>query len=92
MRLIWTLPARRDRRSIFDYIHRDNASAAANMDGLFAKAAQKLLELPQSGRSGRVKGTRELLVHPSYFIVYDLKDDSVRILAIIHTARRWPPE
>jgi len=92
MKLLWTLPARRDRRAIFDHIHHDNPNAAADMDEMFVKAAQQLSSFPLSGRTGRVQGTRELLVHPSYFIVYDLTQDMVRILAIIHTARQWPPE
>lgn len=92
MRLVWTLPARHDRRTIFDHIRQDNPGAAADMDDVFAKASQQLSHFPRSGRPGRVAGTRELLVHPSYFIVYDLIEDTVRILAVIHTARQWPPE
>jgi addiction module RelE/StbE family toxin len=92
MKLLWTLLARRDRRAIFNYIYQDNPNAAADMDDVFVKAAQQLSYFPQSGRTGRVQDTRELLVHPSYFIVYDLAEDTVRVLAIIHTARQWPPE
>lgn len=62
------------------------------MDDAFVTATQQLSRLPQSGRPGRVPGTRELLVHPSYFMVYDLSGEMLRILAIIHTARQWPPE
>jgi toxin ParE1/3/4 len=92
MKLVWTLPAKRDRRAIFDYIRRDNPNAAADMDDAFVSATQQISRLPESGRPGRVNGTRELLVHPSYFMVYDLSVETVRILAIIHTARQWPPE
>jgi toxin ParE1/3/4 len=92
MKLVWTLPSRRDRRTIFDHIHSDNPNAAADMDDMFVKAAHQLSQFPRSGRPGRVEGTRELLVHPSYFIAYDLTEDAVRILAIIHTARQWPPQ
>jgi plasmid stabilization system protein ParE len=51
-----------------------------------------IVSLSAFGTPGRVSGTRELLVHPSYLMVYDVIDDIVRILAIIHTARQWPLE
>jgi len=40
--------------------------------------------------SGRVAGTRELIVHPNYLILYDVTADTVRILRILHAAMRWP--
>ena len=44
------------------------------------------------GRPGRVDGTRELLVHRNYFMVYDVKDERIRIVRVLHGARRWPPK
>ena len=34
---------------------------------------------------------RELVVHPSYMLVYDVVGMQVRILSVVHTARQWPP-
>ncbi|KAB1089091.1 type II toxin-antitoxin system RelE/ParE family toxin [Neorhizobium galegae] len=92
MKLLWTPQARRDRRTIFDYIRPENPMAAAAVDDQFAMAAGKLSRHPYSGRPGRVSGTRELLAHPSYLMIYDVQEGAVRILGIIHTARQWPPE
>ncbi|MFO1210519.1 MAG: type II toxin-antitoxin system RelE/ParE family toxin [Amaricoccus sp.] len=36
-------------------------------------------------------GTRELVAHPSYRLIYNVRGDTVRILRVLHTARRWPP-
>lgn len=43
------------------------------------------------GRRGQIPGTRELIPHESYRLVYEVQADTVRILALVHTARLWPP-
>lgn len=40
------------------------------MDELFGYAAVRLSEHPKMGKPGRVAGTRELIPHESYRIVY----------------------
>jgi addiction module RelE/StbE family toxin len=92
MKLIWAPSARRDRREIREYIERDNPTAALAMDQLFERKAAVLLEHPRLGRRGRAAGTRELVVHQNYILIYDLADDDlVRIVRVLHGARRWPP-
>ena len=36
-------------------------------------------------------GTRELVAHESYRLVYEIDGSTVWVLALVHTARRWPP-
>jgi plasmid stabilization system protein ParE len=43
------------------------------------------------GRPGQIPGTRELIPHESYRLIYEVKADTVWILALVHTARMWPP-
>lgn len=76
---------------MWDYIAADSPRAAARMDELFGKAAARLLDHPQLGRPGKIAGTRELIPHESYRIVYELHNDTVWILTLVHTARQWPP-
>ncbi|WP_275667776.1 type II toxin-antitoxin system RelE/ParE family toxin [Fastidiosibacter lacustris] len=49
----------------------------------------RLLDFPKMGRSGRVKGTRELVTWANYIIVYQENDNTVRILRILHAAQQW---
>lgn len=90
MKLVWTRRAVRSRAAIFDHIESDDPAAALRMDALFEEATGLLLEHPALGRPGRVPGTRELVAHPSYVIIYDVRVDTVRILHLLHSARRWP--
>lgn len=91
MKLLWTVEARQDRRDVRDHIARDNPAAAIAMDDIFTQKGRTLTEHPAIGRPGRVTDTRELIVHRNYIFVYDIAQDVVRILRILHARRQWPP-
>ena len=91
MRVIWTPEAQQDRVDIWDYIAADSPRAAVKMDELFSKAAARLANHPKLGRSGRIPGTRELIPHKSYCLVYEIEQETLWLLALVHTARQWPP-
>ena len=61
------------------------------MDELLEAAGERLAEHPLIGRPGQVPGSRELIPHESYRLVYEVQADTVWILALVHTARMWPP-
>jgi addiction module RelE/StbE family toxin len=90
MKIFWAAAAEQDRAEIFDFIAHDNPVAAIDMDERFAAAVAHLADHPLLGRTGLVPGTRELIPHESYRLVYEVQDDTVWILALVHTARMWP--
>lgn len=89
--LHWTPEAIEDRDKIYDYIEPDNPSAALALDELFEEKASRLADHPAIGRPGRVSGTRELVAHRHYILIYDIAGDQVRVLRVLHTSRKWPP-
>ena len=91
MRVLWTLSAEQDRADIVDFIANDNPLAAIRMDELFSAAVGRLAEHPLLGRAGQIPGTRELIPHERYRLVYEVRADTVWILTLVHTARLWPP-
>lgn len=91
MKVLWTLSAEQDRADIVDFIANDNPLAAIRMDELFSAAVGRLAEHPLLGRSGQIPGTRELIPHESYRLVYEVRADTVWILTLVHTSRLWPP-
>lgn len=91
MKVIWTPEALQNRVDIFDFIVADNPVVAARMDELFSSAAARLIDYPKLGKLGKISGTRELIPHESYRLVYEIERQTVWILALVHTARQWPP-
>ena len=91
MKLVWTRPAREDRKAIREYIAADNPSAALDLDEPLSEKAARLVDHPGLGRPGRLQGTRELVAHRNYILIYDIVDDLVRVLRVLHAARQWPP-
>lgn len=76
---------------IWDYIATDNSSVAARMDAIFSDAAAQLSKQPKLGKAGKVAGTRELIPHENYCLVYEIDRGKVWVLTLVHTARRCPP-
>jgi toxin ParE1/3/4 len=89
-RLEWRQPARDDLAAILDHITAHNQLAAmALLDDIERRIAQ-LATRPNLYRPGRVEGTREMVVRPSYIVVYAVSPAAVTILRVLHTARAWP--
>jgi toxin ParE1/3/4 len=88
LKVRWSEEADRDRDEIIGYIWADNPLAARRMDDA---AANRLAVFPRLGREGAIPGTRELIPHPIYRLVYEITDSEIIIHALIHAARQWPP-
>ena len=62
------------------------------MDELFTEVSSRLIKHPFLGKPGRIAGTRELIPHANYRLIYEVLPDQLRILALVHTARLWPTQ
>ena len=62
MRIIWQDEAERDLDGIADYILQDDPAAALRLIDTIREATRVLSEHPNIGRTGRVAGTRELVI------------------------------
>ena len=87
---LWKHAAIADRKSITAYIAQDNPRAAIEMGDMLIQKAAQLDQNPALGRVGRVKGTRELVAHPNYILIYRVVGKVAEILRVKHSAQKWP--
>ena len=73
-----------------DYIAEDKPQAAIDLDEAFERTADQLLLNPRMYKPGRVKKTREAVVHPNYIMAYAIEGDTISILRVLHSAQAWP--
>jgi addiction module RelE/StbE family toxin len=93
LRIKWLKRALLDLDEAESYIARDNPSVAAEVVLKIAKAVSLLGQQPGLGRPGRVSGTRELVVPDTPYIVpYRVKENTVQVLRVYHSSRKWPYE
>ena len=91
MIISYSRAAQTDIQYIFDYIARENPSAAARVVSAIESSILRLGLFPLSGRSGAVKGTRELVLpRLPYIAVYQVTIDHVEIVAVFHAAQNKP--
>ena len=93
MKLVWLARSRADRRSIYAHIEADNPRAAIMVDERIEAAVERLIDYPNSGRPGRVEGTREMVVRGApYILPYRIEGGTICILRVLHAAQMWPEE
>ncbi len=94
MRIEWTRRALRELAGIGDYIAQHNPRAAARVvNAIHSRTLRLLADNPFIGRPGDIKGTRELVVPGTpYIVAYRVQDTQIDILFVQHGAREWPED
>ena len=91
MRIRWFRQALLDLDQIETYIAEDSPAIAVDVIIKIIKAVSLLGAQQGIGRTGRVPGTKELIVPGlPYIIPYRVKDGEVQVLRVYHTSRKWP--
>lgn len=91
-RIEWMDGAVSDLQGISEHIERDRNVAAANrVTQAIYDAVQSLRTMPYRGRSGRLEGSRELVVpRLPYIVFYRVLEKRVAIIGIVHGAQKRP--
>ncbi len=92
MTVRWMPLAEQDLEAAYAFVQQDNEDAARKLVARIFSSVGMLLRHPFAGREGRVKGTRELVVaRTPYIVAYRIHEAEIQILAVLHAAQRWPP-
>jgi toxin ParE1/3/4 len=92
MNILWSPDAIQDLISLRAYIAEESPAGARRVVIRILQSVENLLpDNPHIGRPGRVPGTRELVIpRTPYIVPYRLQDESIQILRVYHSSRRWP--
>ncbi len=91
MNIVWSSRAIEHLSHLRAYVALDNPKAANRVAAALLDAVERLAELPNLGRPGRVAGTRELVVPGTpYVIPYRLRGDRLEVIAVLHGRQKWP--
>ncbi|GCL39675.1 hypothetical protein SR1949_48030 [Sphaerospermopsis reniformis] len=91
MQIKWLRRALRNLEQAHNYVFQENPTAAQELIIKIQNAANQLEKYPFMGKNGRIEGTRELIIsHSPYILIYRVKEESVEILRILHTSKRYP--
>lgn len=98
-RLDWSDTAKAELAEGMAYYAERNPAAARRMLAEINKAALSLIAktVPASGKTGRIEGTRELVLgrRTPYTIIFREApgdQDAIEILNVLHQARQWPSD
>ena len=93
MNVTWLNAATHSVRRLHARIAADNPPAARRVVERIRQAIDRLADFPASGRRGQVEGTRELVIPGlPYLVVYRVRENTVEILRVFHTAMHWPEQ
>ena len=74
-----------------EYIAREDPDAAREVYAYIRVRVADLAKHPESGRPGRVFGTRELVIEKyPYIVPYRVREKEIQIIRVFHTSQRLP--
>ena len=90
--IVWTEQATHQLDQVCEYIALSN-SAEVSLHVVFEVLAsvEQLARFPMLGRTGRIPGTRELVISNTPFIAaYALYENKIVVLAVYNGSQQWP--
>lgn len=86
----WRPKASADLLEIIAYIAAENPNAAQALKKSIDDKVAALADHPKRCRPGRIKGTRELVAHPNYIVLYRISGKIIEILRVKHAKQKYP--
>jgi len=88
--IVWRARARDSLVGIVRHIAVRNPAAARRSKTLVEQSVLPASEHPYLFRPGRVPGTREVVAHPNYIVVYRVAADRIEAVHVLHARQQYP--
>jgi toxin ParE1/3/4 len=88
--IVWKDEARADLLGIVRYVAERNPAAAVQLGRTIEESVWPLPEHPYLFRPGRMPGTREIVAHRNYIVVYRVELTSIEVLRVLHARQEYP--
>lgn len=86
----WSHSALADLDEIARFIGQHDKGAALTLQQRIEQSVLPAAEYPLIFRAGRVPGTREIVAHPNYIVVYRPLPNRIRVVAVLHSKQQYP--
>lgn len=90
LEVIWRPEAQNALYHLITYIADHDPTAARRMLSRILECIEPARTYPQMGRLGRAAGTREIIAHPNYIVIYRVLADAVEVLDVVHARQEYP--
>ena len=88
--LRWEAEASRQFQDALTYIAAQRPAAAESLADEIAEKLELVMQFPNLGRKGRVEGSRELVVHPNFLVIYTVHAKSIDVIRFLHARQLYP--
>lgn len=88
--LNWEAGALLQYEMLIQFVRDRNEPAAEALARRIDESVERACLFPEVGRPGRIIGTRELIVHPNYVVVYRITDTAIDVLRLLHARQLYP--
>lgn len=90
LEVIWRPWAQESLSHLIAFIADDNPSAARRLRLRILESVEPARSYPELGRLGRAPGTREIIAHPNYLVIYHVLPGAIEVLDVVHARREYP--
>ncbi|SHI18595.1 type II toxin-antitoxin system RelE/ParE family toxin [Pollutimonas bauzanensis] len=90
LKISWLSTATDDLAEIITYIAERSPKAARNLKERIQDSVLPVADHPYLYKQGRVPGTREIVTHPNYIIIYRITHTDIEVINVLHARREYP--
>jgi toxin ParE1/3/4 len=88
--IVWSEVALNDLDEIAAFIAQHDVNAAIRVQERIEDAVKPTANYPYMFRTGRLEGTREIVAHPNYIVVYRVLADMILVTGVVHARQQYP--